>query len=147
MLLGANFPSKPTDLNLCPVRRGSGLCVGDANRVSQSSPLSRFLFALKAHLTVTLGVRGACASLVCALYEVFLAEVFLLNVFCCRCTCVGVDCCVHILKLSDLELPMVRLLPQQWTHHLGEVLQHLSNRFDLCLSLGFPAEFLCIATV
>lgn len=147
MLLGANFPPKPTGLNLFRVRRGSGLCVGDASRVSQSSPLRRFLFAPKAHLILTLGVRGACANLVCALYEVFLAEVFLLNLFCCGCNCVGVDLFAHTLKLSDLQLPMVRLLPLQWIHHPGEVLQHLSNRCYLCLSLEFPTEFLCIATV
>lgn len=59
VLLGANFPPKPTGLNLSPVRRGSGLC--DTRRVSQLPPLGRFLFAPKAHLTLTLGVRGACA--------------------------------------------------------------------------------------
>lgn len=84
----------------------------DARGVSRASPLRRLHCTPKAHLTLTLGVGGACAHLVHALYEVFSAEIFPLNLFFCCCTCPDAGCCAYTLKLSDLELPMVRLLPR-----------------------------------
>lgn len=46
------------------------MCVGDASRVSEASPLRRLHYAPKTHLTLTLGVGGClCTSGLCFVWD------------------------------------------------------------------------------
>lgn len=106
--LGASFPPKPTGLNFSPVRkRHRAICgwhkwsfsIISFKKVAlwpQSSPYPDF------------GGGGACANVVCALYEFSWQKYFSWI----SSAVAGVDRCAHTWKLSDLQLPMVRLLPQ-----------------------------------